>query len=192
MDSGFRRGDGRGGDDLLECPNAVGLGPGFRRDDGGRRLRNVTARSAAFAPSSISLPPPSMAQPTGLRNARPVHPWTVVRGRARQWRFCTVFDLTSAAIHGATHRLTERPARPSMDGREPRCGPGVRKQRGSPLRYARHVGQVMRDALVAIDARLLARDQPALVNLRRAGALAGEVHRLVVVAVAALERIVRL
>src|SRR5690606_105383 len=62
----------------------------------------------------------------------------------------------------------------------------------SALRHARHVRQAMGDALVAVDAGLLAGPQPQLVDLGRARALPGQVHRIEVVAVAALQRVVGL
>ena len=56
----------------------------------------------------------------------------------------------------------------------------------------RNVRQAVRDALVAVDAGLLLVGQVGRVHVLRAHALAREVHRLVVVAVAALERVVGL
>src|SRR5262245_2011553 len=61
-----------------------------------------------------------------------------------------------------------------------------------PPRHAAHVGQPVRDALVAVDARLLAGEQVALVRLAGARRLLGQVHGLGAVAVAAFQRVVRL
>src|SRR3954464_8659554 len=61
-----------------------------------------------------------------------------------------------------------------------------------PARNAPHVRQMMGDALVAVDAGLLAREQEALVHHRGARRLLGDVHRLRAVAVAALQRVVGL
>jgi hypothetical protein len=61
-----------------------------------------------------------------------------------------------------------------------------------PPRNIAHVGQMMRDALVAIDARLLARKKEPLMGLNRTGALARNVHRLGAMAIATFKRIVRL
>ena len=55
-----------------------------------------------------------------------------------------------------------------------------------------HVGQMVSNAFVAIDAGLLTRKQEALVRLNCARALARDIHRLRAVAVAAFEGIVSL
>src|SRR3954453_20542300 len=57
-------------------------------------------------------------------------------------------------------------------------------------RDAFHVGQLMRDALVAVDAGPLSGEQELLMDARRPGALFGDVHRLHAVTVPAFERIV--
>src|SRR6516162_1996964 len=61
-----------------------------------------------------------------------------------------------------------------------------------PAGNATHVGQAVRDALVAIDARLLTRKQEALVGDRGARRLLGDVHGLRTVAIAAFQRIIGL
>src|SRR5262245_38330741 len=58
--------------------------------------------------------------------------------------------------------------------------------------YALHVRQPVRDALVTIDARMFPADERGRVHVDGARALACPVHEPVVVAVAALERIVGL
>src|SRR4030095_1041790 len=80
---------------------------------------------------------------------------------------------------------------PSMSSRALSNFPGI--DGGSlPPRNIAHVGQMMRDALVAIDARLLARKKEPLMGLNRTGALARNVHRLGAMAIATFKRIVRL
>src|SRR5690606_33845087 len=69
-----------------------------------------------------------------------------------------------------------------------RCG----RHRLYALLDARHVGQPVRDALVAIDAGGFAGGQERAVRPGGAAGLAGQVHRVVVVAVAALQRVVGL
>src|SRR5262245_53110793 len=66
------------------------------------------------------------------------------------------------------------------DAREPRAG----------LIARTHLWQPVGDALVAIDAGLLAAREKRRMRLHRALALPGEVHRVERVAVAAFERIV--
>src|SRR6185369_12073874 len=61
-----------------------------------------------------------------------------------------------------------------------------------PAGHAAHVGQLVGDALVAVDAGLLAREQEALVGDGGARRLLGDVHRLRAVAVAALQGIIGL
>src|SRR6185312_7453750 len=61
-----------------------------------------------------------------------------------------------------------------------------------PAGDAVHVGQMMRDALVAIDAGLLAREEEALVSHGGARRLLGDVHGVRAVAVAAFQGIVGL
>src|SRR5258705_1617067 len=61
-----------------------------------------------------------------------------------------------------------------------------------PAGNAAHVGQMVGDSLVAVDAGLLAGEQEALVRGRRARRLLGDVHRLRAMAVAAFQRIVGL
>src|SRR5262245_20028416 len=61
-----------------------------------------------------------------------------------------------------------------------------------PAGHAAHVGQLVGDALVAVDAGLLAREQEALVGDGSARRLLGDVHRLRAVAVAAFQRIIGL
>src|SRR4051812_2232317 len=61
-----------------------------------------------------------------------------------------------------------------------------------PSWNARHVGQAMRDALVAVDAGSLAGEQEALVRRGRARVLLRQVHRLRAVAIAAFQRVVGL
>src|SRR5690606_9701633 len=60
------------------------------------------------------------------------------------------------------------------------------------LRDAGHVRQPVGDALVAVDAGRLPGRQVAAVDEGRAAGLAGQVHGVVVVAVAALQRVVGL
>src|SRR5262249_5193506 len=59
-----------------------------------------------------------------------------------------------------------------------------------PARNVAHVRQMMRDALVAIDAGFFARKQQPLMSFNCARALTGYVHRLGAVAVAAFKRVV--
>src|SRR6478735_10217932 len=61
-----------------------------------------------------------------------------------------------------------------------------------PARYAAHIRQLVGNALVAVDAGLLTREQEALVGDGGAGRLFGGVHRLRAVAVAAFQRIIGL
>src|SRR3954451_3089546 len=61
-----------------------------------------------------------------------------------------------------------------------------------PPRNPAHIGQMMRNALVAIDAGLLAAKQKALVCERGAWRLLGDIHRLRAVTVAALQGIIGL
>src|SRR5215207_8304622 len=61
-----------------------------------------------------------------------------------------------------------------------------------PSWNARHVGQAVRDALVAIDAGSLAREEEALMRRGRAQVLLRQVHRLRAVAVAAFQRVIGL
>src|SRR6185437_13258007 len=61
-----------------------------------------------------------------------------------------------------------------------------------PSRNTAHVGQVVRDALVAIDAGLLTGEQETLVRLDRARTLPRGVHRVGAMAISALQGIVRL
>jgi len=56
-----------------------------------------------------------------------------------------------------------------------------------PSRYVAHVGKVMRDALVAIDAGLFTRKKETLMSIHRAGTLTRDIHRLRAVAVAAFK-----
>src|SRR5690606_12224749 len=82
-------------------------------------------------------------------------------------------------------RSNNAPCAGACNGSNPMC-------RCSALRHAGHVRQAMGDALVAVDAGLLARTQPQLVDLGGPRALAGQVHGIEVVAVAALQRVVGL
>ena len=61
-----------------------------------------------------------------------------------------------------------------------------------PPRDVAHVGQMVSNAFVAIDAGLLTRKQKALVRLNCARTLARDIHRLRAVAVAAFQRIIGL
>src|SRR5437763_14615146 len=61
-----------------------------------------------------------------------------------------------------------------------------------PAGNAAHVGQVVGDALVAVDAGLLSREQEALVRHRGPRRLLGDVHGIGAVAVAAFQRIIGL
>ena len=61
-----------------------------------------------------------------------------------------------------------------------------------PAGDAAHIGQMVRNALVAIDAGLFAGEQEALMRDRCARRLLGDIHRLGAVAVAAFQRIVGL
>src|SRR4051794_4837044 len=82
-------------------------------------------------------------------------------------------------------KLTIRAASASARGR-------VVRWRSLPARNAAHIRQMVGDALVAVDAGLLAREQEALVRRRGARRLLGDVHRLCAVTVAALQRIIGL
>src|ERR1700761_4503722 len=73
------------------------------------------------------------------------------------------------------------------------CGHGrTTGPRSLPAGDPAHVGEMMGDALVAVDAGLLAREQEALMRDRGARRLLCDVHRLRGVAVAALEGIIGL
>ena len=56
-----------------------------------------------------------------------------------------------------------------------------------PPRHALHVGQLVRDAVVAVDAGLLGREQEALMRNPGARRLLGDIHRVGRVAIAAFE-----
>src|SRR5689334_13195071 len=59
-----------------------------------------------------------------------------------------------------------------------------------PAGHVAHVGQMMRNALVAIDAGLFVRKQEAPVRFNCARALTGYIHRLGAMTVAAFKRVV--
>src|SRR6187549_4174543 len=61
-----------------------------------------------------------------------------------------------------------------------------------PPRHVAHVRQLVRDSLVTIDTGLLSGKEEALVRVDGTRALPRDVHRLRAVAIAALQRVVRL
>jgi hypothetical protein len=88
--------------------------------------------------------------------------------------------------HAPTSPQRGRPPVHRSAVRDNRAAP--RRRRLLPAGYASHVGQLMSDALVAIDAGFLCCEQETLVSRFSAWALAGDVHRIRAVAVAAFER----
>ena len=93
----------------------------------------------------------------------------------------TIFpvDKRTVTADGIETPCAERSLRRAA--RANQCQPGILR-----------IGQSVSDALVAIDAGFLAREQKTLVRIDRARALAGKIHRFGAVTVAAFERVVRL
>src|SRR4051812_32894037 len=101
------------------------------------------------------------------------------------------------AISGAMTRLRKSQVLNSSRLRCASSGTAITTSPSAGLRlslicrsHRRHVGQPVRDALVTVDARLLAAIEGGRMLVGGAFRLACEIHRLELMAVAALERIV--
>ena len=110
-------------------------------------------------------------------------------GRIRGGYRMALVRVTCRSAKGREGRFRWVSGQPSemFAERVARSAPGL-----LPARNVAHVGQVVGDALVAVDAGLLAGEQEALMGDRGARRLPGDVHRFRAVAVAAFQRIVGL